>query len=94
MYLKFVAEVELNCKIFGIPFPKSWKPIEKKNLQKPSLDKLLPCPFCKSEKVKMTYHVNWGWDCFTPICEECDARGQMNIKYEEAAIERWNKARS
>lgn len=41
----------------------------------------------------MMYHVNWGWNCFTATCEECGARGGMNIKYEDAAIERWNNAR-
>lgn len=89
-YLQFVSEVEANCKLFGIEFPESWRPSKRDAVP---LDKLLPCPFCKSTKVRMTYHVNWGWDCFTPVCDSCNARGPMDIKYKDAAIERWNKAR-
>lgn len=55
--------------------------------------KLLPCPFCKSKDVEMKFHKNHGWDCFTPICNDCESTGSPLIKYEDAAIKRWNAAR-
>ena len=57
------------------------------------LPKLLPCPFCGSHAVTVIKVRSNGWDCYSPTCEDCGTHSQQNIKYEDAAIERWNKAR-
>lgn len=53
--------------------------------------KLELCPFCKSTDVVMTKHIYYGWKCFTPFCANCEAKGQVNIRYESDAAEKWNK---
>jgi Lar family restriction alleviation protein len=55
--------------------------------------KLLPCPFCGSADVKMVPITTHGWDCTSIICESCGTSTQRNVKYEDEAVMRWNRAR-
>jgi len=39
----------------------------------------------------MRWHQYYNWDCFTPHCNHCKASGQIDVRYKDTAIERWNR---
>ena len=55
-------------------------------MNKTSVDKLKPCPFCGSTNL---YH-GMGIDVFKVICRDCSAEAGRSFNTLEGAVDSWN----